>query len=184
MGEKLDEKEIVDVSGENFRILPQKCSYILVVVVLIVFVGYFLYLALPELFTGVYISVILLILFAFSLCYFSRSRGNIRKFIISDTRIEFHLPDRDGFYIEWSQFDSIDIRLKILNIKPFHLYEICFIKGERRSVVNFSLSDFQKENIKQILKLLKEYSGYQEKEFKACKEEICSGVYLVDDFEV
>ena len=163
MGENIDEKEVIDFSGENLSILPQKCSIILGIVVVVLIVGYILYLGMPDIFSGIFISLILLFLFIFALCYFSRTRGGIRKFVISDRKIEFFFPDREGFHIEWPQFDSIDICLKKLELKPYHVYNITFIKDDSRKTVKFSLSDFHKVKIKEILTLLKEYSVYNEK---------------------
>ena len=114
----------------------------------------------------------------------SVNQGMLRKFTISESTIEILLPTRDLFIIKWSQVDEIKVRLNILNVNPFQFYEITFLGEKKQSKINLNLKDFKRENLLKILKMIKIESIERKKKFSATKEEIVSGIFLVDDLDI
>lgn len=58
-------------------------------------------------------------------------------------------------------------------------------QGEKKqSKINFDLKDFKRENLLKILKTLKIETIGRNKKFSATKEEIVSGIFLVDDLDI
>ena len=114
----------------------------------------------------------------------SKSPGKLRKVSISDEEIEIVLPGRPYFIIKWAEIDKIDIKLNIIELKPYHVYHIHFIYQDSETTTAISLDDFHKEKLVEILRELKANALSMKKEFSAVKESIVSGVYLVEKLEI
>ncbi|TFG24957.1 MAG: hypothetical protein EU533_01585 [Promethearchaeota archaeon] len=132
----------------------------------------------------VYVVITILIIIILFISSSLSTRGMLRKFSISNLAIEFFLPSQDQFTIYWNDFNKINVTLKILDIKPFNIYNIKFIGGAQEKVINIGLQDFQKEKLKEILNLLKFHAKIHKKQFKATKEKIVSGIYIVEDLDI
>lgn len=182
--EEKDGIEIIDFYGEKLSLINIRYSTIFFVFVILAVIWYLIFLGfLPfpmEVFVVLGILIIVILFVANSLS----TRGMLRRFFISDLLIEFLLPPMDQFTIYWNDFNKIKVTLKILNIKPFNIYNIKFIGKNQEKVINVGLQDFKKEKIKEILNLLKTHAKIHKKQFNATKEKIVSGIYIVDDLEI
>ncbi|MHA1192877.1 MAG: hypothetical protein ACTSP9_11350 [Promethearchaeota archaeon] len=174
--------EIIDFTGENMSLFSFKCSTVMSICIALALLGFLLYSVFYTSLVTISISIGLVIVF---FIYSSSSgKGMLRKFTIYESRLEILLPRRDPFSLEWSQIDEIKVKLKILNVNPFQFYEITFFGEKKQSKINFNLKDFNRENLLQILKTLKIETISRHKKFSATKEEIVSGIFLVDDLDI
>jgi len=174
--------EIVDFSGEKLSsfIIPR--WVITVVVPLIVILNVIFFIFNPKSPYTMLLSIILISIFI--LYYYSvitKSLGKLRKFSISQKDIEIILPDSPLFIVSWSEFEKIQITLKILELKPFIVYKFRFIGKTSEKKVTLSLLDFHKEKINEILKVLNKFAVLMEKSFSVVKETNISGVYFIED---
>ena len=175
--------EIIDFSGEKMSLFTLQCSTILLICLILTIIGFFLNIVFyPSLF-ALFISIGIIIVFL--ICSsISGHQGMLRKFTISESIIEFLLPTKDPFTIKWSQIDEIKVRSKILNVNPFQFFEITFLGEKIQAKINLNLKDFERENLKKILKALKIETIGRKKKFSATKEELVSGIFIVDDLDI
>ncbi|MHA2391762.1 MAG: hypothetical protein ACXAEX_07315 [Promethearchaeota archaeon] len=177
--------EIVDFSGEKFSNLSLPCWVLVVLVPSIAILSTYLMVIYPGSTVSLLLSIALIGIFI--LYYYfnaTKSPGKLRKFSISSTDIELMLPDKPQFNIKWAEFDTIEIKLKKLDLKPFYVYHFHFKLVNLEKKVSISLLDFPKVKINEILKALKEYARVMKKDFTAVKETRVSGIYLVEDLEI
>lgn len=184
MVEDTEKIEIVDTSGNNSKISPLLNALCSIFVVILSGMGFVLFLMYPYSLNGFFISLFTISIVVIYLFYQSKSKGIIRKFTLSHVDIEFLIPNKPFFNIKWSEIDEIQILLKQLEIQPFEVYEINFIKGNSNKIFKFSILEFNKANSTQIVYLLKKYAKINKKEFKAKKESLISGIVLVEDLEI
>jgi len=175
--------EIIDFYGEKMSLFTLKCSTVMFISVALALIGFFFYIVFYPLLIALFISIGIIIV---ALIYtgMSGNQGMLRKFTISESTIEILLPTRDPFIIKWSQVDEIKVKLNILNVNPFQFYEITFLGEKKQSKINLNLKDFKRENLLKILKMIKIESIERKKKFSATKEEIVSGIFLVDDLDI
>jgi hypothetical protein len=176
--------EIIDFNGEKFNLINLKCWMIILIISVISALVYLLYLILYPVYSVFFVSIFFVILFVLYRENMTSSKGMLRKFSISDLEIEFLIPHKPQFVIMWNDFDSIEIILKVIDIKPFNKYEICFLSNVNRTCFDLTLYDFNREKIKEILFILKEQALLRAKKFKAVKERLISGIYLVEDLGI
>ncbi|MHA1671247.1 MAG: hypothetical protein ACTSV5_11830 [Promethearchaeota archaeon] len=176
--------EIIDFSGERMSFFTLQCSTVMIVCMVLTIIGflfYVFYLSIFALFTSIGIIIVFLL---YGSMYIFGNHGMLRKFTIFESKIEILLPRRKSFLIKWTQIDEIKVRLNILNVNPFQFYEIIFLSKNRQYKINLDLKDFKRENLMKILEMLKLETVGRKKKFSATKEEIISGIYLVDDLEI
>ncbi len=174
--------EIIDFSGEKMSLFTLQCSTVMLICIVLALIGFVSYIVFYPSIIALFISIGIIIVF---LIYTSMSEnGMLRKFTISESTIEILLPRRDPFAIKWSQIDEIKVRLINLNVNPFQFYEITFSGEKKQSKINFDFKDFKRENLLKILKTLKIETIGRNKKFSATKEEIVSGIFLVDDLDI
>lgn len=182
--EEEDGIEIIDFTGESLSLINIRCSTIIIIIGIMALIGYFTILDLSLFPLALLLVLGIVLIVVFYLSNTSSTRGMLRKFSISKLGIEFFLPNRDQFIIYWRDFNKINVTLKILDVKPFNIYNIKFIGGIREKSINVGLQDFNKEKIQEILYNLKSYAKIHKKQFKATKEKIVSGIFLVEDLEI
>jgi hypothetical protein len=181
----VDEKEKIEIIDYGAsKISPFLNALCSIFVIILSGTGFILFLLYPYSFTGFFISLFTISIVIIYLFYQTRSKGIIRKFTLSYLDIEFLMPNKAPFYILWSDIDKIEITLKVIDIKPFEVYELNFFKGSNKKTFKFNIFEFSKLNSSQILFLLKAYAKTYKKEFKAQKEELISGVVLVEDLKI
>ncbi|MHA1412432.1 MAG: hypothetical protein ACTSUX_01405 [Promethearchaeota archaeon] len=182
MGE--DQIEVIDFSGEKLNIISFKCIHVLIVITILSVIGLTFYII--DYTSPIVMFICIAIIFIVFMYFLSPkdSQGLLRKFLITPFEIEFLLPKREIFQIHWNDFKEIVVQLKIINVKPFNIYHIRFINENFEKKIILTLFDFKKENIEMILKLLKKHALLHRKRFKAKKERIISGVYLVEDMKI
>ncbi|MFW9936137.1 MAG: hypothetical protein ACFFD5_00665 [Candidatus Thorarchaeota archaeon] len=181
MVEDTEKIEIIDKTEKNSRLTPLLNIFCSIFVIILAGMGFILFLIYPYSLMGFFISLFTISIMMMYLFYQSKSKGIIRKFTLTPLDIEFLMPNKPYFHIKWSEFDKIEIILKKLEIKPFEVYELHFIKNDSKRIFKFSILDFNKANSSQILYLLKTYAKINNKEFKAQKERLISGIVLVED---
>ncbi|MFX0081027.1 MAG: hypothetical protein ACFE94_04665 [Candidatus Hodarchaeota archaeon] len=182
---EIEKKDIFDFSGENFSKLTISCKIIFVIILSIASLNIVLMVAFPESQITTYVSIGLIVIFILYYYYVAtKSPGKLRKFSISSECIEILIPYRTNFLIYWGEFEKIEVRLKIVEFKPFMVYNFHFFNHKSEKKVSVSLYDFHKDKIIEFLKILREYAYNMEKEFIAVKETKISGVYLVEDLEI
>ena len=175
--------EIVDFSGEKLSSFTIPRWVVIVVIPLIIFLDIIFFILSPKSPYTILLSIVLIstfILYCYSVI--TKSSGKLRKFSISLENIKVTLPDSPLFIVSWSEFEKIEITLKILELKPFKVYRYQFIGKNSEKQVTISLFDFHKEKIKEIQKALKKFAILMEKEFSVVKETNVSGVYFIEDF--
>ena len=182
--EEEDGIEIIDFHGEKLSFINIRFTTIFIFVVIFAVIWYFIFIGLLPFPMEVYIVLGIIIIAILLVSSGLSTRGMLRRFFISDLVIEFLLPPMNQFRIYWNDFDKITVTLKILDIKPFNVYNIKFIGGDQEKVMNVGLQDFKKENLKEILTLLKVNAKLHKKQFKAKKEKIVSGIYIVEDLDI
>jgi len=176
--------EIIDFRGEKLSLLNIRYSTIFIITVILALIGYFIFLGLVPFPMEVYVVLGILIVIILVISSALSTRGMLRKFSISNLTIEIFLPAMEQFTVYWNDFDKIHVALKILDVKPFNIYNIKFIGGSQEKVINVGLQDFKKEKLIEILSLLKFYAKIHKKQFKATKEKIVSGIYIVEDLDI
>ena len=179
-----DQIEVIDFGGEKLNIISFKCIHVLIVITILSIIGLSFYII--DYTSPIVMFICIAIIFIVFIYFLSPkdSQGLLRKFLITPFEIEFLLPKRDIFEIHWNDFNEIVVQLKIINVKPFNIYHIRFINENFEKKIILTLFDFKKENIEMILKLLKKHASFHRKRFKAKKERIISGVYLVEDMKI
>ncbi|MFW9999357.1 MAG: hypothetical protein ACFE9Q_07930 [Candidatus Hodarchaeota archaeon] len=179
-----DKVEIIDFSGEKFTKISIPCSANLVLILIFVTLNIFLPFLFPGSLISIFLSLIILCIYCIYYSYTLTKNPGIRKFSISLEEIEIIIPQMPAFLISRSEFKKLEIRLRKLDIKPFLIYTLHFINSDSERTVKISLSEFSKEKIEQILKLLKIYVKRMGKEFIAVKETWVSGVLLVENLKI
>jgi hypothetical protein len=174
--------EIVDFSGEKFSNFTMPCWVVLVVIPILAILDAYLMIVYPESPYAIILSITLISIFIF---YYStvatKSPGKLRKFSISREEIELELPHTPLFIINWTEFESIVITFKKLELKPFNVYRFLFVGGKTEKKVIISLLDFHKEKINEIIQILRKYALLMKKEFSVVKESTVSGVHFIED---
>ena len=179
-----EKTDIFDFSGEKFNKFTIPCWIVLVITTSMAILTMFFMVKFPESHIVTLLSIALIIFFILYYYYVvSKSPGKLRKFSISSESIEVLLPYKLKFLIYWSEFEKIEVRLKIIELKPFHVYYFHFLNHSTEKKVSVSLDDFHRDKIIEFLKILREYAFIMKKEFNAVKETNISGVYLVEDLE-
>jgi len=175
--------EIVDFSGEKLSSFTIPRWALTAILPLIVILDVIFFIINPESPYTMLVSIVLISIFIFY-CYsvVTKSPGKLRKFSISYENIEVTLPDTPLFIVNWSEFEKIEITLKILELKPFYVYRYQFIGQNSEKQVTISLLDFHKEKIDEILKALRKYAVMLGKKFSVVKETNVSGVNFIEDF--
>lgn len=184
--EMADERiDIVDFSGEKFSNFSLPCWILVVLVPTIAILSTYLMVKYPGSTVASLLSIALIAIFILYYYFIStKSPGKLRRFSITLTQIEIILPDKPQFFIRWTDFDKIEIKLKKLDLKPFNVYHFNFKGTNSEKKTSISLLDFQKVKIKEILKSLKESALLMKKEFTAVKETLVSGIYLIEDLDI
>ena len=175
--------EIVDFSGEKLGIFTIPRWIVNIVVSLIIILDVIFFIINPKSPYTILLSIVLisiLILYCYSVT--TKTQGKLRKFSISFENIEVILPDTPLFIVDWSEFEKIEITMKILELKPFYAYRYQFISQNSEKQVTISLLDFHKEKIDEILEALKKYAILMGKKISVVKETNVSGVNFIEDF--
>lgn len=182
---KPEKVEIIDFSGEKFNNISIPCSVGVVIVIIVASINFLVMFLFPGSYVSIYVSLVIIIAFVLYYSYLlTQNSGKIRKFSISNEKIELFLPNVPLFTIMWPELKKIEIRLRKLDFKPFYRYELHFITQKSEKMCNISMLDFHKEKIDQILLLLKQYAQKMKKEFTAVKETKISGVILVENLKI
>lgn len=177
--------EIIDFSGEKMIPINLRFSTVILICAAMAIIGFYFFLVSYSSLIALFISVGIIVVFLIYGCItISGNQGMLRKFTISESKIEILLPREDPTIIEWSQIDEIKVRLIILKVSPFQFYEITFLGENIQSKINFNLKDFKRENLEKILNMLKIESISRRKIFSATKEKIASGIFLVEDLDI
>ena len=180
-----EKTEIIDFSGEKFHNFTIPCWVVIVLVPLLAILDTYLMIKFPESPLAILLSIVLILIFILYYYYVAtKSPGKLRKFSISYEEIVFELPYRPQYTINWSEFEKIEVKLKILKLKPFNVYHFRFINERTEKKIIISLNDFHKSKIINILKILKEHAFMMNKEFSAIKESEVSGVHFMEDLEI
>jgi hypothetical protein len=180
-----EKTDIVDFSGEKFHNFTVPCGVVMALVLILAILDTYLMIKFPESPFAILISLTLV--FIFILYYYNvatKSPGKLRKFSISYEKIVFELPHRPHYTIYWSEFEKIEVKLKELRLKPFHVYHFRFINDRAEKKINLSLNDFHKSKIIDIVKILREHAFIMNKEFSTVKESEVSGVHFIEDLEI
>lgn len=181
---KSDEVEIVDFSGEKFNKISIPCSVSLVLICLLASLNIVFMVLFPGNIISIGASLIIICIIGLYYSYNLTKNPGIRKFSISNEKIEILIPKTPIFLIYWSEFNKLEIKLRKLNYKPFYIYELHFIHQKSDRTFKLSLLEFPKEKIDQILRLLKDYSKKIGKQFTALKETNISGIVLVENLKI
>ncbi|MBY9004370.1 MAG: hypothetical protein KGD73_10390 [Candidatus Lokiarchaeota archaeon] len=178
--------EIIDFSGEKMIPITLHCSTVILICTVIAIIGFFFFIiSYPsQIALLISIGIIVIVILIYSGISVSGTQGMLRKFTIFESKIEILLPREDQIIIEWSQIDEIKVRLIISNVIPFQFYEITFSGENKQSKINLDLKDFKRENLKKLLKMLKIETIGRRKKFIATKEEIASGIFLVENLDI
>ncbi|MFX0041606.1 MAG: hypothetical protein ACFE8L_01725 [Candidatus Hodarchaeota archaeon] len=179
-----DKIEIVDFSGEKLSLISIPCYVSLPIICILAILNIFFMVSFPGSLITVLISTFLILIMAMYFINWINNPPKLRKFSISEEKIEILLPDASGFHKYWSEFDKIEVRLKILEIKPYKAYQLYFLRDNSEDCFTISLLDFHKEKINEILALLKEYSWRKDKTFSAVKETMICGIVEVEDLNI
>jgi len=175
--------EIVDFSGEKFGIFTIPRWIVNVVVSLIIILDVIFFIINPKSPYTILLSIVLIsILILYCYSDITKSPGKLRKFSISLDEIEVTLPDSPLFIVNWSEFEKIQITIKMLELKPFNVYKFHFIGKNSEKKVTLSLLDFHKEKVNEILKALNKFALLMEKKISVVKETNVSGVNFIEDF--
>jgi len=177
-----DKEEIIDFSGENFKKISMPCSVSLSAIVFLVLLNIFLMFSYPYI--SVFVSLVIISIFFVYYYYVVTKNPGIRTFSINDEYIKIVIPSIPIFQISWPEFEKLEVKLKKFDLEPFHVYELHFIHQDSERTFNLSLSDFHKEKIDQILRLLKNYAIKMGKQFTAKKETRISGVVLIENLKI
>ncbi len=177
--------EIIDFTGEKFNKVSIPCSVVWIIIFIVAFINVVSMILLPNSYTSMYLSLIVIGVFLIYYSYIvTKNPGKIRKFSISTEDIQLLLPNVPLFTIKWSEIEEIEIRMRMLDFKPFCRYDIHFLNQKSEKECNISMLDFHKEKIDQILLLLKHYAKLMKKHFTAVKETNVSGVILVENLKL
>lgn len=180
-----EKDEIIDFSGENFKKYSIPCSVGLLIILIMALVNVFSLILFPGTYISTWISLTIIIILVFYYSFLlTENPGKIRKFSISNEKIELMVPNKPYFRIFWTEFRELEIIMKDLSYNPFCVYEIHFINQYSDKSLYLSVFDFHKEKIDQILLLLKDYGTRMNKKFSTFKETNISGVILREDFKI
>ena len=170
-----DKVEIIDFSGEKYTKISIPCSVSFILILFLVILNMFLIFLFPGTFVSFFVSLIMFFIYCMYYSYTLTKNPGIRKFSISLEEIEIIIPKMPVFLISRSEFKKLEIRLRKIDIKPFFIYTLHFINLNSERTFKLSLSEFSKEKIEQIMKLLKNYVKRMGKQFSAVKETWISG---------
>ncbi|MFW9879961.1 MAG: hypothetical protein ACFFG0_43360 [Candidatus Thorarchaeota archaeon] len=180
-----EKTEIIDFSGEKFNKFTVPFWIVAIFIFSMSILNILFIVIFPESQTTIYFSIVLIVIFILYYYFIvSNSPGKLRKFSISNECIEVLLPNKPKFSIYWSEFEKVEVRLKIIEFKPFYVYHIYFLHQNSEKKLSVSLDDFHRAKIIEFLKIIREYAYSTKKEFIAVKETNISGVYLVEDLEI
>jgi len=180
-----EKEEIIDFSGEGFNKHSIPCLVGLLIILIMTLVNVISLILFPGSFISTYISLAIIGTFFVYYSYLlTKNPGKIRKFSISYQEIEIILPNKPYFRINWNEFSELEVIIKELNYKPFHMYEFHFINQDSYKSFYLSAFDFHKEKLNQILSLLKDYTKRMKKKYKSFKETNISGIFLREDFKI
>ena len=179
-----DKIEIIDFSGEKLSLISIPCYVSLPIICFLIILNVAFMVGFPGSPMTIILSLFIILILVLYFIDWVNNPAKLRKFSISEDIIEILLPDVSGFHKHWAEFDKIEVRLKILEIKPYRAYQIYFIRGNSEDCFTISLLDFHKEKINEILALLKEYSQRKNKTFSAVKERMISGIVEVEDLHI
>lgn len=180
-----DKKEVIDFSGEKFTNFAIPCWIVIFIVPALAIFDFYLMIQTPDSPLATLISISLILIFIFYYYYVAtKSPGKLRKVSISYEEIIVTVPQKPQFLINWSEFEKIEVKLKILNLKPFSVYHFHFCNDTTEKDFTLSLNDFHKSKINEILKILREHAFIMNKEFIALRETEVSGVNFIEDLEI
>ncbi|MFW9878332.1 MAG: hypothetical protein ACFFG0_35060 [Candidatus Thorarchaeota archaeon] len=180
-----EKTEIIDFSGEKFNKFTIPNWIIVIIVFSLAVLNMFSMIIFSKSQIVIYLSIALTIIFILYYCFvISNSTGKLRKFSVSSECIEVLLPNRPIFITYWSEFEKIEVKLNIIQFKPFNVYYFHFLHLNTEKKVSVSLNDFHRAKISEFLKILRKYANIMNKEFLAVKETNISGVYLIEDMEI
>ena len=179
-----DKIEIIDFSGENFSLFSIPCSISLPITCFLIILNFVFMVAFPGSPITIILSLFIILILVLYFVSWVNNPAKLRKFSISEEIIGIILPNVSRFHKNWSEFDKIEVKLKVLEIKPYRAYVLYFIRDNSEDCFTISLLDFHKEKINEILAHLKEFSRRKNKTFNAVKERMISGIVEVEDLNI